>query len=75
MTEESEKTTPPDMQLFIDEFETLLKKYEIDTHAAIFKRSDSDPILLFGPNVIIATKLLNNAHTMCRNKVMKLIGE
>lgn len=76
MTEEKEKTTVNLDLEFSNELEQLMAKYNVKAHAAIFSREESkNPILLYGPNIILATKMLNHAHTMCRTQVMKLIGE
>lgn len=77
MTEASQET--PNMEdvgnkAFVEALEALLQLYGVKGHAGVFVRK-SAPIILYGPNVIEGTKLLNMAHAKCRSEVLKLIGE
>lgn len=80
MTEASQETQPKGISedvnndKFIEDLEDLLKQYGVQGHAGVFLRKGA-PIIIFGPDVIKGTKLLNMAHAKCRSEVLKLIGE
>jgi hypothetical protein len=59
---------------FSKELSDLLKKHDIKEYAGIFIVKGK-PVISYFPDDVVATKLLKNAHTTCRNNVMERIGE
>ena len=58
---------------FSKELSNLIKKYKITEYAGVFVVKNK-PIVSFHPDDVTATKLLKNAHSMCRESVINKIG-
>lgn len=64
-------------QLFIDEFEELVKKHKIEKYVAVFNIGDDNkPVVVYKPNNLNEiTRVLKITHSQFLNKVMAEIGE
>jgi hypothetical protein len=58
---------------FSEELSILIKKHKIVEYAGVFVVKNK-PIVSFYPDDVTATKLLKNAHSMCRESVINKIG-